>query len=61
MFYAINFERGINVVDASIDYGLSEERIGNHVCHHRDECVFATQGAQRPVSASTPRAVWIGG
>jgi aryl-alcohol dehydrogenase-like predicted oxidoreductase len=34
---------GINFIDTSIDYGLSEERIGRHIAHRRDEYFVATK------------------
>ena len=30
-------DAGINFIDTSIDYGLSEERIGKYIAHRRDE------------------------
>lgn len=36
-------DRGINFVDTSIDYGLSEERIGRYIAHRRDEYVLASK------------------
>jgi aryl-alcohol dehydrogenase-like predicted oxidoreductase len=29
-------DAGINYIDTSIDYGLSEERIGRYIAHRRD-------------------------
>lgn len=34
---------GINLIDTAIDYGLSEERIGRHVSHRRDEYFLASK------------------
>lgn len=34
---------GINFVDTSIDYGMSEERIGRHLSHRRDEFFLASK------------------
>lgn len=34
---------GINFIDTSIDYGLSEERIGKHLAHRRDEYFLASK------------------
>lgn len=34
-------DSGINLIDTSIDYGASEELIGRHVAHRRDEFVLA--------------------
>lgn len=44
---------GINLIDTSIDYEASEERIGRHVGHRRDEYLIATKcgclvGWERP-------------
>ena len=36
-------DRGINFVDTSIDYGMSEERIGRHLSHRRDEFFLASK------------------
>lgn len=36
-------DAGINLVDTSIDYGLSEERIGQHISHRRDEYFLASK------------------
>jgi aryl-alcohol dehydrogenase-like predicted oxidoreductase len=33
----------INYIDTSIDYGLSEERIGRYIAHRRDECYLASK------------------
>ncbi|MCH8973496.1 MAG: aldo/keto reductase [Chloroflexi bacterium] len=34
---------GINFIDTSIDYGIAEERIGNHISHRRDEYYLASK------------------
>ncbi|HEY2565978.1 MAG TPA: aldo/keto reductase, partial [Acidimicrobiales bacterium] len=34
---------GINLIDTSIDYGRSEELIGRHVAHRRDEYFMASK------------------
>jgi aryl-alcohol dehydrogenase-like predicted oxidoreductase len=34
---------GINLIDTSIDYGLSEERIGRHLAHRRSEYFLASK------------------
>ena len=34
---------GINYIDTSIDYGLSEERIGRYIGHRRDEYFLASK------------------
>jgi aryl-alcohol dehydrogenase-like predicted oxidoreductase len=36
-------DAGINFVDTSIDYGLSEERIGKYISHRRSEYYLATK------------------
>jgi aryl-alcohol dehydrogenase-like predicted oxidoreductase len=36
-------DSGINFIDTSIDYGLSEERIGRHISHRRAEFYLATK------------------
>ena len=36
-------DAGVTLIDTSIDYGLSEERIGRHLSHRRDEYVLATK------------------
>lgn len=36
-------DSGINFVDTSIDYGVSEERIGRHISHRRDEYFLASK------------------
>lgn len=46
-------DAGINLIDTSIDYEASEERIGRHVGHRRDEYLLATKcgclvGWERP-------------
>src|SRR5260370_42268036 len=37
------FDSGINYVDTSLDYGLSEERIGRYISHRRAEYYLASQ------------------
>ena len=37
---------GITLVDTAASYGLSEERIGRHLAHRRDEFVLSTKGGQ---------------
>lgn len=46
-------DAGINVIDTSIDYEMSEERIGRHISHRRDEYLLASKcgclvGWERP-------------
>src|SRR5690606_33748599 len=36
-------DHGINFIDTSIDYGLSEERIGRHISHRRSEYFLASK------------------
>ncbi|TVQ03503.1 MAG: aldo/keto reductase [Planctomycetaceae bacterium] len=36
-------DAGINLIDTSPDYGLSEERIGKYIGHRRDEYFLATK------------------
>jgi len=36
-------DAGINFLDTSIEYGLSETRIGRHISHRRDEFFLATK------------------
>ncbi len=36
-------DSGINFIDTSIDYGMSEERIGRHIAHRRDEYFLASK------------------
>jgi aryl-alcohol dehydrogenase-like predicted oxidoreductase len=37
---------GVTLVDTAMTYGLSEERIGRHVAHRRDEFVLTSKGGQ---------------
>ncbi len=41
-------DAGINFIDTSVDYGLSEERIGRHVSSRRDEFYLATKCGCNP-------------
>lgn len=36
-------DMGINFIDTSIDYGISEERIGRHISHRRDDYFLASK------------------
>jgi aryl-alcohol dehydrogenase-like predicted oxidoreductase len=36
-------DAGINYIDTSMDYGLSEERIGRYIGHRRDEYYLASK------------------
>ena len=52
-------DAGINYIDTSIDYGLSEERIGRYISHRRSEyylaskcgCLVGAPAAPAPVNA----------
>lgn len=44
---------GINFIDTSPDYGLSEEQIGEHISHRRDEFILASK-CGCPVNQSPP-------
>jgi len=37
---------GVTLIDTAASYGLSEERIGRHLGHRRDEFVLSTKGGQ---------------
>jgi aryl-alcohol dehydrogenase-like predicted oxidoreductase len=41
-------DAGINFIDTSVDYGLSEERIGRHLSPRRDEFYLATKCGCNP-------------
>jgi aryl-alcohol dehydrogenase-like predicted oxidoreductase len=53
-------DSGINYIDTSIDYGLSEERIGRFIGGRRDQyflaskCGCAVEPAERPASGRAP-------
>jgi aryl-alcohol dehydrogenase-like predicted oxidoreductase len=50
-------DAGINLIDTSIDYGLSEERIGRFVGHRRDEYFLASKcgcPVEAPLGATPP-------
>jgi aryl-alcohol dehydrogenase-like predicted oxidoreductase len=52
-------DAGINLVDTSIDYGLSEERIGRHISHRRDEYFLASKcGCAVDVDPSAAGGGW---
>ena len=36
-------DAGINYIDTSVDYGLSEERIGKYISHRRSEYYIASK------------------
>lgn len=52
-------DSGINFIDTSIDYGMSEERIGRHIAHRRDDYFLASKCGclvgWEPDEAGTPR------
>lgn len=50
-------DAGINFIDTSVDYGLSEERIGKAISHRRDEFFIATKCG----CPATPKAIEAGG
>ena len=37
---------GVNLIDTAASYGSSEERIGRHLGHRRDEFVLSSKGGQ---------------
>jgi aryl-alcohol dehydrogenase-like predicted oxidoreductase len=49
-------DSGINFIDTSVDYGVSEERIGASISHRRDEFVLATKCG----CPATPAAIEAG-
>ena len=52
-------DAGINFIDTSVDYGLSEERIGRHISRRRNEYVLATKCGCDPVDkGGQGRHVW---
>ena len=48
-------DAGINYIDTSIDYGLSEERIGRYIGHRRDEYFLASKCGCLVGAPSAPR------
>jgi aryl-alcohol dehydrogenase-like predicted oxidoreductase len=48
-------DAGINYIDTSIDYGLSEERIGRHVAHRRGSYYLASKCGCLVGAAPAPR------
>ena len=48
-------DAGINYIDTSIDYGLSEERIGRYIAHRRDEYYLASKCGCLVGAPSAPR------
>ena len=48
-------DAGINFIDTSIDYGMSEELIGEHISHRRSEFYLATK-CGCPVNQPPPKA-----
>ena len=52
---------GINFIDTSPDYGVSEDRIGKYLCHRRSDYVLATKCGCNVDDRGTgrePRHVW---
>src|SRR5580704_13519718 len=49
-------DSGINYIDTSIDYGLSEERIGRYIGHRRDEYYLASKCGCLVGAPPAPRA-----
>ena len=53
-------DAGINYIDTSIDYGVSEERIGRYISHRRTEYYLASKcgcvvgAATAPVGQTSP-------
>src|ERR1700687_3805358 len=48
-------DSGINYIDTSIDYGLSEERIGRYISHRRAEYYLASKCGCLVGAPPTPR------
>src|SRR5918992_2534892 len=48
-------DTGINYLDTSIDYGLSEERIGRYIAHRRSEYYLASKCGCVVGAALAPR------
>lgn len=48
-------DAGINFIDTSIDYGMSEELIGEHISHRRSEFYLATK-CGCPVNQPPPKS-----
>jgi aryl-alcohol dehydrogenase-like predicted oxidoreductase len=48
-------DAGINYIDTSIDYGLSEERIGRYIAHRRSEYYLASKCGCLVGAAPVPR------
>ncbi len=54
-------DHGINFIDTSPDYGHSEDMIGQHIAHRRDEYVLATKcgcNIPRRGDADEPSHIW---
>src|SRR5690606_2023592 len=53
---------GVGLIDTARSYGLSEERIGRHLCGRRDEFVLSTKVGYGVdgVEDWTPRCVRLG-
>jgi aryl-alcohol dehydrogenase-like predicted oxidoreductase len=48
-------DAGVNYIDTSIDYGLSEERIGRYIAHRRDNYYLASKCGCLLGAPPTPR------
>ncbi|WP_243398280.1 aldo/keto reductase [Deinococcus koreensis] len=53
---------GITLVDTARGYGLSEERIGRHLAHRRDDFILSSKGGYGAEGAEdwTPQAIRLG-
>ena len=52
---------GINLIDTSIDYGMSEELIGRHISHRRNEYCLASKCGCRVTDGDPPSDVALTG
>ncbi len=48
-------DAGVNIIDTSVDYGLSEERIGRFIAHRRSEYFLASKCGCVPGGLHIPR------
>lgn len=48
-------DSGINYIDTSVDYGLSEERIGRYISHRRDSYYLASKCGRLVGAPPAPR------
>src|SRR4029450_8037205 len=51
-------DAGINYLDTSIDYGVSEERIGRYIAHRRAEYYLASKCGCQVGATQAPRGQW---